>query len=305
MNGKRTYWQLLLASAGVGLLITNCTIQSATDSGSTANGGAGNASSGSCTAGTRVNGCICLSDNHVSSQLCGSNGLYGACDCSTSSSGGTSAGGTSSTGGTSAGGTSSTAGTNSTGGATGGYAGTGGYSGGSTAGSGGASACASGISTADDCIDCLNKACATQWAACAAEDEAHPDSVTGDYCLQNSPQADPGQMDSILDCIATERGKLMAAGQTVVKRDVVRACGASIGLSSDPNNNFIWAPQEMTKATKDLMNCMADSGTAAMPGAWADSNDPASFAQDPDGGLPSPLPWADCTCAKTSCTSPL
>lgn len=304
MNGKRTYWQLLLASAGVGLLITNCTIKTTSDDGmggsgnTTANGGAGNTTSGTCTVGTRVSGCICMSDNHVSSQLCGSDGLYGACDCAVASTGGTSSGGTSAGGASAAG--SSGAGASTSGG----YAGSAGYAGSGTAGTGGASACSSGISTADDCYDCLGKACATELTACEAEDEAHPDSVTGDYCLKNNPQADDGQMDSILNCIAAERGKLMAAGKTVVKRDIVRACGSTIGASSNPSN-FIWAPQEMTKATKDLMNCMADAPTAAMPGAWADSNDPASFMQDADGGLPTPLPWADCTCAKTSCTSPL
>ena len=297
MNGKRSYWKLLMASAGVGLFITNCTIKSATDDG-TGNGGVGNASSGSCTAGTRVSGCICLSDNHVSSQLCGSDGLYGACDCAASSTGGTSsAGGTTSTAGT-----TGTAGTTSTGGTTGGYSGSGGSSGSSTAGTGGASMCSTGITTADDCYDCLAKACATELAACAAEDEGHVDPDTGDYCLKNNPMADDGQMDSILNCIAMEQGK---PGTTVVKRDVVRACGSSIGTNADPTTQFIWAPPTMTAATKNLMNCMADAPAAAMPGAWADSNDPASFAQDPDGGFPTPLPWADCTCAKTSCTTPL
>jgi hypothetical protein len=298
MNGKRSYWKWLMAGAGIGmgLAVTNCTIT--TDGGTggtgnvTANGGAGNASSGSCTAGTRINGCICLNDNHVSSQLCGNDGLYGACDCAVSSTGGA----------TSTGGASSAAGANTAGAATGGYSGSGGYSGANTAGAGGASTCSSGISSADDCVDCLAKACATQWAACEAEDEGHVDPDTGDYCLKNNSQADDGQMDSILNCIAMEQGK---PGTTVVKRDVVRACGSSIGTNPDPTTQFVWAPPTMTAATKNLMNCLADAPGAATPGAWADSNDPASFAQDPDGGLSTPLPWADCTCAKTSCTTPL
>ena len=172
----------------------------------------------------------------------------------------------------------------------------------------GASVCSTGISTADDCVDCLNKACATQWAACAAEDENHVDPDTQDYCFKsNDPNAPDGQMDSILNCIAMEQGGLMAAGKTVVKRDVVRACGSSIGENPDPMTQVNWPPPTMTAATRNLMNCMADAPATAtaMPDAWADSNDPASFAQDPDGGLPTPLPWADCTCAKTSCTTPL
>ena len=80
----------------------------------------------------------------------------------------------------------------------------------------------------------------------------------------------------------------------LVKRDVVRACGSSIGASASLTF-FTWAPKNMTASTEALMNCMADDPNETNQGAWAtDSN---NF---PPAG---PLPWSDGTCAKFSCTS--
>ena len=275
MNGKRAYWKWLVASAGVGLLVSNCTIKSTSD------GGTGGGSS-LCTAGTKITGCTCTG-NVIGSQLCLPDGTFAACACATDpGQGGT--GGTASP----SGGATSVAGTGGT--AT--TAGAGGYSGGAgatgTAGNGGAS-CGAGT-TADDCYGCLSTLCAAQWTACVADNEKTA-TTDGQYCL-STMQDDSGQIEKILDCIAAERAKGLA------RRDAVRACGATIGDSSDPQF-FLWAPPDMTKATTDLMNCMADAPDtpAAMAGAWA--TDPTNFPED--GGAPAP--WVACTCAKLSCTS--
>jgi hypothetical protein len=276
MNSKRSMWMLLLGVAGVGLLVTNCTLKTASDN---ANGGAsnnssagaGNAFSGHCSpVGDKFSGCIC-SGNVVSYQTCGSDGIYGACACATSTEGGASSGGASSDmGGASNAGTAPAAA-----GATS-----------SDAGAGGDAA-----SGAVDCYTCLIANCAPEWAACAAEDESHPPDpgAPDQYCL--SSNGPPGQIEKIMTCITTERSGKLA------KRDVVRACGSTLGASANPKN-VVWAPPDMTPATEALMNCMADSPTETTPGAWA-----TDMTTNFPNGMP--RPWDAMTCAKDSCTSAL
>jgi len=284
MNGKRSYWKLLVAAAGAGLLITNCTV-------TTSDSGSGGTGSGTCTVGSKITGCTCAG-NVVGSQTCLTDGTYGACVCASSETGG-SGGSTSATGGGSSAGSAGT-GTSTGGSHAGGTSSTGGYAGSAigAAGEGGAAACDAGIDPTD-CYSCLNALCMKQWSACVAETEK---TVTqgAPYCM-SSMQDGSGQIERVLDCITTERAK------GLVKRDVVRACGATVGDSPDPQF-FLWAPEEMTQATTDLMNCMADApGTpTAMAGAWAH---PPNISDDENA---TPLkPWDDCTCAKISCTSGL
>lgn len=288
MNSKWSYLKLLVASAGASLFITNCTV-------TTSDGGTGGTASGTCTPGSKVTGCTC-SGNVIGSQTCQQDGTFAACVCASSGEGGS--GGTTTTtntGGSSSAGTAGT--TTTTTGGTSGAAGNGnGYAGEGIgeAGAGGTAACDSGIDPTD-CYMCLSALCTKQWAACTAETEK---TATGDsYCISSNSDGS-GQIERVFDCITGERAK------GLVKRDVVRACGATIGDSPDPQY-FLWAPEEMTQATTDLMNCMADAPTtpAAMAGAWAH---PPNVTDDPEDPNPIPLkPWDDCTCAKISCTSKL
>jgi len=268
MNSKRSMWKLLLGVAGVGLLVTNCTLK--TDDG--------------CTPGKKKSGCDCPG-NAVGYQTCQDDGTYDACECPPISNAGGSNVGGESNGGASNGGTASGGATNA------------GEGGAASAGEGGATSSAgeggeggeviAPIVDPNDCYDCLNKFCTLEWDACAAEDEKNPQSP-GDYCL-SSKLDNSGQIEKIINCIEAERDKGLA------KRDVVRACGSSLGESSDPSF-FEWPPPRMTAATEGLMNCMADAPDEVdLPGRWADStNIPASG---------SPKPWLDMTCAKLSCTS--
>jgi len=131
--------------------------------------------------------------------------------------------------------------------------------------------------------------CTPEWDACAAEDENNPEvpSIPNQYCLSSSIDGS-GQIEAVLLCIEAERAK------GPVKRDVVRACGASLGQSANPSF-FLWPPTEMTAATAGLVNCMADAPDEDEPGTWADSTN-----IPPNG---TPKPWQDNTCAKLSCTS--
>ena len=279
MNNKRSLWKLLFAGASVGLLVTNCTIKTASDT----------STGDSCTAGEKTIGCLC-SDNAKGYQVCKSSGVYGSCVCpdgtvsigggSNSDAGASSGGGTSYAGGTSYGGGTSYSGASNTEGGTTGEAGSGGEAG------------ALMIDPAD-CTGCLTQLCMPEWAACAAEDENNvPDPQQPDqYCLGSDKKPDTGQIELIMDCITAERAN------GLVKRDIVRACGSSLGASADPRF-FQWPPTDMTPATEALMNCMADAPDETMPGGWA--NAPANF---PDNA--SPRPWDDGTCAKFSCTSKL
>jgi hypothetical protein len=279
MNSKRSIWKLLLGGASVGLFVTNCTIQSTSDKGTAGDTGSaatGNVASGSCTPGKTLNGCTCKG-NLVSYQTCLSNGTYGACACAADNG----------NGGAPAenGGASSVAGTLSGGG----------YSGGQVVAgeAGAAEAGAAGVAglhlDPTDCTDCLSKLCAPEFNLCAMEDEkSPPDPAQADqYCLSSMGDGS-GQIEKIIACITTERAN------GLVKRDVVRACGSTIGMFSNPMFTA-WAPPNMTAATEALVNCMADDPNETDPGAWA--TNPANF---PAAG---PLPWSDGTCAKFSCTS--
>jgi hypothetical protein len=279
MNSKRSIWKLLLGGASVGLFVTNCTIQSTSDKGSAGDTGSaatGAVATGSCTPGKKVNGCTCKG-NVIGSQTCLSDGTYGGCSCAASINGDAGAPAEN-------GGANSVAGTS----------GSGGYSGGTVVGeAGSADAGAAGVAglhlDPTDCTDCLSKLCAPEFDACAMEDEkSPPDPEQADqYCLSSSGDGS-GQIEKIIGCITMERAK------GLVKRDVVRACGSTIGMSADPMF-AVWAPPNMTAATEALVNCMADDPNETDPGAWAtnSSNFPAA----------GPLPWSDGTCAKFSCTS--
>src|SRR5450631_2015213 len=259
MNSKRSIWKLLLGGASLGLFFTNCTIQNASDKGSAGDTGSaatGNVASGSCTPGKKVNGCTCTG-NVIGYQTCLADGTYSGCSCAASiGEGGAPA---------ENGGASSVAGKPS---GNGGYAGT--YVAPAEAGSAG-DAGAAGVAGVQidptDCTGCLTQLCAPEFAACAAEDENNPPDPQspGDYCLSSTSDGS-GQIEAIMACITMER----ASG--LVKRDVVRACGSSIGASASLTF-FSWAPKNMTASTEALMNCMADDPNETMPGAWAtDSN---------------------------------
>jgi hypothetical protein len=278
MNSKQSIWKLLFACAGVGFLVTNCTIQSASDKGSAGDTGSaatGNISSGECTAGHKLTGCTCPG-KLTGYQVCGSDGTYvQSCVCPAAGEGGAPADN---------GGASSVAGKPSGGG----YAGTYVAPEAGSAGEGG-SAGVAGVIDPTDCTGCLVQKCAVEWGFCSVEDENSPPDpdFPNDYCLSSTADGS-GQIEQIMDCITAQR----AMG--LVKRDVVRACGSSIGASAS-TTFFVWAPKTMTAATEALMNCMADDPNETVPGAWAtDSN---NF---PPAG---PLPWSDGTCAKLSCTS--
>jgi len=260
---------------GVGLLVTNCTIKA----------------DDSCTPGEKKN-CSDCDHDVTGTQTCQADGTYAACFCPGSVNGGGSNAGASSVAGGSSGGASSSGA--SSGGASSNHAGEGGAS--ELAGSAGDSEGGAGGEAAftidpTNCYTCLEHFCAPEWAACAADNETTVLSSGDPYCLSQGASADPGQIELIMTCITTERAK------GLVKRDVVRACGSTIGVSADPQF-FAWAPQEMTPATEALMNCMADKPDEVdNQGAWA--TDASNF---PSSG---PRPWDDMTCAKFSCTSAL
>ena len=125
--------------------------------------------------------------------------------------------------------------------------------------------------------------CPQQWQACEADEQ----------CL--SANADgSGQYEKIQNgCIEPERLN------GVVKRDVVRGCGVSVGQSTDPNFNQDWAPAIMAASTTALMNCMA-MGPKNPDASWA--NDPKNFPID-QNNMVQPVPWPAGTCAKLACTS--
>ena len=277
MNSKRSIWKLLLSGATGGLLVTNCTVKTASDKGDDSS-----ANTGSCTTGHTKNGCAC-SDNVTGHQVCDSDGAYGACICPTGtvSIGGApnNSAGASST----AAGASSTAAGASSGGSTS-------YAGGTSSGEGGAySEAGSGgeggalVIDPTDCGACLAQLCKKQFDAC----DADPNCISAD--VDGS-----GQYERIVACIDKERVN------GLVKRDVVRGCGVTIGASSDPDVISNWAPEDMDPVTTDLLNCMADAPGAA-PASWA--NDDANYPVV--NQMIKPTPWPDGTCAKLACTSQL
>jgi len=259
---KRSMWKLFLSAACVGLFVTNCTIKTDSDEG--------------CTPGKKKECNAC--DNGVTgSQTCQDDGSYGACVCPGSVNGGSSSGGASNAAGSSSGGKSSTAG----------YGGSVPSDAGATAsaGEGGEAGAGNGIDPTD-CYGCLNTLCAPEWEECVLEDEDHPETA-GRYCLSSTGDG-TGQIEAVLDCIDRERKN------GLVKRDVVRSCGSSLGQSTDPSF-FQWPPTDMTAVTTQVLNCMADAPDETTPGTWASSSN------IPSSG--SPKPWLDMTCAKLACTS--
>lgn len=277
MKSMRSSFALLFTSLGAALLFANCTVKSVEDDGT----------GGSCSAGATRH-CACTNGDE-GAQQCNSKGTgYGECKCDGSITvGGSSsnttnnneggAGNETSTGGK---GGTSTAGTSSGGTAAGGAEPT------AEAGAGGAGTDPFANIDPTDCAACLAQLCPKEWMACEKDMQ----------CLSEDPQTgEPtGEYADIQNgCIEPERIN------GVVKRDVVRGCGVSIGQSTDPNFNQDWAPQQMAPATVNLMNCMAMGAT--MPDAsWA--NDPKNFPIDKDNVV-QPVPWPAGTCAKLACTS--
>jgi len=253
-------WKVLLGVVGIGLLVTNCTIQSDDDT--------------SCEPGTKKN-CNACDGDVTGTQTCLDDGTYAACFCPSSTVGGGSNGGGSSGGASGAGASSSEAGS---GGVT--LADAGATS--SSAGEGGSGGDAPTVFAT--CEDCLDARCAKEFAACDADPNCISTNIDG-----------TGQYERIAECINKERIK------GIVKRDVVRGCGVTIGASADPDVISDWAPEGMAATTTDLLNCMADAPGAA-PASWA--NDDANFPVDSNDMI-KPTPWPENTCAKDACTSAL
>ena len=251
MNSMRSMWKLFVGVAGMGLLITNCTIK--TDD-STSSAGAGNTASGECTAGKKFSGCTCAG-NVVSYQICTAEGIYGACVCDDTSAAGSSSGGASSAGAT------STAGAAPIG----------------DAGAGGEAPVVYAT-----CEDCLADRCQKEFDAC----DADPNCISAD--VDGS-----GQYERIAKCINAERVN------GLVKRDVVRGCGVTIGANPMADVVSEWAPEGMAATTTNLLNCMADA-PGADPASWA--NDDANYPVTGNDMI-NPTPWPAGTCAKDACTS--
>jgi len=314
MNIKRSYFHVLWASLTVGLLLTNCTVKSSDDDGCTkgkkhngcdcpgelvgyqvcgSDGTYGDCVCGKgagddpCSQGDKVSGCEC-SGNAVGYQVCDAEGVYGSCKCPSGSDDG---GGGDGSGGTSSG----TGGTSSSTGGTGGYAG----SNANTSGSGGSAG--SNVSPAvdggaggaggsgglpdfdpEDCEACLQALCKTEFEACLDDEQ----------CI--SADADgSGQYERISACINGERVN------GLVTRDVVRGCGVTIGASPDPDLASLWAPENMSPTTTNLLNCMATSSSETPNADWANSDD--NFPVE--DGMVKPTPWPADSCAKLACTS--
>jgi hypothetical protein len=103
-----------------------------------------------------------------------------------------------------------------------------------------------------------------------------------------------GQYERIIACIDRERET------GLVKRDVVRGCGVTIGASSNPDLVSDWAPESMADTTTNLLNCLATSAS--------DPKGPnADWANDMATNFPNNMPtaWPADSCAKISCTGKL
>src|SRR3954463_7038661 len=96
MNSMRSMWKLFVGVAGLGLLITNCTIKTDDNDDS--------AGSNCSPVGSKKNGCTCAG-NLTSYQLCTDDGTYSACGCDIASGGAPTAGASSVAGATSDAGT--------------------------------------------------------------------------------------------------------------------------------------------------------------------------------------------------------
>jgi hypothetical protein len=277
MKSMRSSFALLFTSLGAALLFANCTVKSVEDDGSD-----------TACAKNQTRHCACTNGDD-GAQACNSKGTgYGECKCDGSITvGGSSSnttnnneagdGNNTSTGGK--GGTSSTTGGTSAGGAEPVAEG----------GAGGADPFAN--IDPEDCASCLAQLCPTEWTACNNDAQ----------CLSEDPQTgEPlGEYADIQNgCIEPERLN------GVVKRDVVRGCGVSVGQSTDPAFNQDWAPVQMAPTTVALMNCMAmgehpNTANGKPDASWA--NDPDNFPIVND--MVVPTPWPEGTCAKLACTS--
>jgi hypothetical protein len=305
MNIKRSYFQGLLASVAVGLLLANCTIKEsssdkcdkgAKDSGCSCSDGSvsyqvcnsdgvfgkcvcdGSSPDDSCEEGNRKSGCECAS-KLVGYQVCDDEGVFGSCVCPSSGAGGTGSGNDAGAGNVS--GSTSTAGTT-----TGGTAGTttgGTAGGGNTSGEGGAGGTVVPTDLdPEDCNACLAQLCPTELSACLQDEQCISEEVDGS-----------GQYERISACIEGERLN------GVVKRDAVRGCGVTVGVSPDASLGADWAPEGMSPATTNLLNCLATSAQDSPNADWANSDD--NFPVDGQGNI-NPTPWPEDSCAKLACT---
>lgn len=266
MNIKRSYFKLLMASAGVGLLLANCTVKETDE----------------CSKGDKDSGCDCPG-NAKGYQVCDGDGVYGECICPDSNTAGT---------GNTAGTNSSTAGTNGNEGGTP-SAGTGGTTAAAGSDAGGVAAVNGGaggeggdlgfvVEDPNDCEACLSALCRPEYDACLADTRCFSETGNG-----------TGQYERIITCVDGERLN------GPVKRDVVRGCGVTIGLSPNPDLASDWAPQNMAPATTNLLNCLATSANETPNADWANSDDNFPIVNDDVV----PTPWPADSCAKLSCTA--
>lgn len=275
MKIKRSYLQLLLGPLAAALVLANCTVKEGSDG-------------DSCTKGDKDSGCECPG-GAVGYQVCNSQGVYGSCVCPGTSGDGTSGStGSSGSGAGTTNGTAGKTGTSQGGSGNGSQAGAGndttegGADNAGGSGEGGAGGAGVAIDP-DDCYSCLAVQCPQELDAC----------LNDPTCI--SADADgTGQYERISTCIEAER----ASG--LVKRDVVRGCGVTIGASPDPDVISAWAPVGMAATTTNLMNCMATSGSETPNADWANSD--ANFPVDAQNNV-KPTAWPADSCAKLSCTS--
>jgi hypothetical protein len=257
MKSMRSSFALLFTSLGAALLFANCTVKSVGDDGST---------SDKCTPGVTQK-CDCTNGD-TGAQACNTKGTgFGECKCDGSITIGGSSSNTTNNNEAGDGTTTSNGGKGGTS-----YAGSspGGAGPTSEAGAGGEGGEAPAIDPATDCDNCISMQCAAQYEDCAKNADC------------------PDQYAAVLGCITTARG------DGLVKRDVVRGCGGSLGSNPAPStpSDFVWAPAEMDPTTTALLNCMASGDAADVTWANSDSNFTPTIA-----------PWPAGTCAKLSCTS--
>ncbi|HVY31444.1 MAG TPA: hypothetical protein VHB79_33050 [Polyangiaceae bacterium] len=257
MKSMRSSFALLFTSLGASLLFANCTLKSVDDGTDT-----------TCSAGATRH-CACTNGDE-GAQQCNSKGSgYGECKCDGSITVGGSSSNTTNNNESGAGNETSTGGKGGTSSTTAGTS-AGGAEPTSEAGAGGGGGEAPAIDPATDCDNCISMQCATQYEACATNADC------------------PDQYAAVLDCITTARG------DGLVKRDVVRGCGGSLGSNPAPStpSDFEWAPAQMDPTTTALLNCMASGDAEDL--TWANSE--SNFS-------PTVAPWPAGTCAKLSCTS--
>jgi hypothetical protein len=262
---KRSSFVFLFVTLGAAALFTNCTVKSVEGDGKAgSSSNTTNNTETNCTPGDSKD-CTCTNGKKGAQECKDSGSGYAACVCD----GMIDTGGTGNTG-DGGDGNVSTGGTTGNGGSS--YAGNSAYAGESPAADGGAGGAAPVEIDPVDCDACLSKLCAAEYDAC------DKDAVC------------PDQYGRILACITAERG------DGLVKRDVVRGCGVTIGTpTSSSANGAVWPPDEpepMAQATTDLINCLASG----------DGND-VSWANDDANFTPTIVPWKDGTCAKLACTS--